>query len=182
MKLKPRHLLLSASLLIAPSVISQSYAQSYDIYCDGYGNCRATPTMYNHKVVGLAFTKDVEPYFYKDGYSSVDPNFNDWQAEQDTMNACNKSSERAPCTFNRWVANDQCIAVARSEVESDGTPRWGVADARTCSQAKKAAVANCQKNAENPSSCKVYKSESACLRAVLRCARAHAVALASGVW
>ncbi len=116
--------------------------------------------MYNHSVVGLAFTKNTEPFFYTGSYRSEDPNFNNWQAEQDTLDKCNQSSNRAPCTFNRWVANQQCISVARSANESDGTPLWGVGDARTCREARKLALASCQRGAENPGSCKIFKSES----------------------
>lgn len=144
--------------LLALATESQAQ-QSYDIYCDGYGHCRATPTQYTHNVVGLAFTRDTEPYFYSGQYTSTNPDFNNWQAEQDTMAACNRSAKRAPCTFNRWVANNQCIAVARSARESDGEYLWTIGSDKNCRRAKKHALGVCRQSAEDPASCKTYDTK-----------------------
>lgn len=133
---------------------STAHAQSYDIYCDGYGYCRASPTQYNHNLVGLAFTKDDEPWFFTSSYSSTSPNFSSYQAEADTMSACNKSANRAPCRLHSWVANNQCIAVVQS------SSHWHVANDKSCGRAKKEAMAHCKANATDPSTCKQYKSKS----------------------
>lgn len=111
--------------------------------------------------LGLAWTKDGEPFFVKrtirTNYGFMDAHWEEYDAI--TINECNKSSHRRPCRLANSLVNG-CIALAKSDKISDvGVPELYFYPDAKCKIAKQNVIKSCQAQASNPSSCKIYKTK-----------------------
>ncbi len=113
------------------------------------------------KYLGLAWTKDGEPFFVKrtirTNYGFMDAHWEEYNAV--TVNECNQSSRRSPCRFSDSLVNG-CMALAKSDTTNDsGVPYIYVETGETCKIAKQKAIQLCQAQDSNSSSCKAYKTK-----------------------
>ncbi|WP_394261025.1 DUF4189 domain-containing protein [Moraxella boevrei] len=124
-----------------------AYYGSYGNSGGGYGGG------YTDRYLGVAWTKDAQPFFHT---ARVRSNYG-WQPEfwaeynNVTVAHCNQSSHRSPCKFaTSWI--NGCIAIAKvgEVMYSDG--------GATCNEAKQKAMQLCQAYDSNPNACKIYKT------------------------